>query len=317
MSSRAWEDIVDLRERCAEAVEERGKQVWGPSEYAAYRLALDAPGEWSAAAVVSGAGRHTLGPLWEVAASTHAWDELEPHLPLGSERELVARERALRGDATDEGAETYEIPLRPEPWEPAYPVASYRPDKADFPEPSAVAMARLDHDVVGEAVEIDDEVDEALHQLVATWADSASGSVSVVQVAGPAESAIMALGRGDVLSAEVDAPQVLARMAWAGASGGAHGRRRGAAVGRYNAWWAASAIAGTDWPPENLGEALGEMRWLLWRPAAFTEGWELHLAVEDADHGLAWALAATDLLRLDELDGLGGSGAGPVGTPEV
>jgi hypothetical protein len=87
-------------------------------------------------------------------------------------------------------------------------------------------------------------------------------------------------------------------MAWAGASGGAHGRRRGAAVGRFGAWWALAAVAGLldEWPvpPEHLGEAAAELRWLLWAPADTSSGWSLHLAVEDSDDGLAWAIAATD-----------------------
>ncbi len=41
-SSEAWDDLVDLRERCREALS-RGKQVWGVEEHIRYRLALEAP----------------------------------------------------------------------------------------------------------------------------------------------------------------------------------------------------------------------------------------------------------------------------------
>jgi hypothetical protein len=295
-SSRSWDDIVTLRERCAEALE-RGKQVWAAAEYGAYRLALDAPGSFAAAAVVSGAGRHTLGPLWEVAASSHTWGDLELHLPDGVQRELVARERALRGD--DVGsvpAETYDIPVASERWEPQYPVATYRRDGADFPEPAAPSLAPAAVPASFTAVDGPDaDVAEALQQLVAPWSESASGSVSVVEIEGSAIEAIAALGRGDVMAAPLSAAAALARMAWAGASGGAHGRRRGASVGRYNAWWAAAHLAGVDWPPQQLGEAVAELEWVAWRPAALTEGWELHLAIADPEHGVAWAVAATDV----------------------
>jgi hypothetical protein len=40
--SREWDDLVDLRDRCLEAVT-RGKQLWGVAQFAEYRLALDAP----------------------------------------------------------------------------------------------------------------------------------------------------------------------------------------------------------------------------------------------------------------------------------
>lgn len=291
-SSRSWEDIIEVRERCAEGVE-RGKQVWAASEYGAYRLALDAPGEFAGAAVVSGAGRHTLGPLWEVAASTHEWAELEPHLDTGDHRELVARERALRGDDVGQiPAHTYDIPVAPEPWEPRYAVAAYRADGADFPEPEVDRYEALEVPTTTANVIDDGDVIDALHDLIEPW--TSSGSVEIAAVQGSATDAMAATGASAVVATRLEPQQAIARMAWAGASGGAHGRRRGAAVGRYNAWWAAANLAGVEWPPSDLGEAAGDLEWLAWRPANFTEGWELHLAVADPERGLAWAIAATD-----------------------
>ena len=97
-------------------------------------------------------------------------------------------------------------------------------------------------------------------------------------------------------------PSAVAWMAWAGASGGAYGRRRGTPAGRFTAWWAAAALAGLDWPPEpsRLGEALAGLRWVLWEPSAEAAGWRLHLAVEDRAEGIAWAVAATDTHRDDD-----------------
>jgi hypothetical protein len=88
-------------------------------------------------------------------------------------------------------------------------------------------------------------------------------------------------------------------MAWAGASGGAYGRRRGAAAGRAAAWWAVASLAGVDSPvgPERLGEALARVRWLAWEPPEFTMGWGLHLAGEVPEEGLAFAVAASDSRR--------------------
>ncbi|MEE8330421.1 MAG: hypothetical protein V3R84_01470 [Acidimicrobiia bacterium] len=289
-SSRSWEDIVEVRERCAEGVE-RGKQVWAASEYGAYRLALDAPGEFAAAAVVSGAGRHTLGPLWEVAASTHEWAELEPHLDMGDHRELVARERALRGeDVGQVPAHTYDIPVAPEQWEPRYAVAVYRADGADFPEPEVDRYEALEVPAATAEVTEDDDVLDALHDLVEPW----TGSVQTVAVRGSTADAIAATGASAVVAKRLEPQDAIARMGWAGASGGAHGRRRGAAVGRYNAWWAVANLAGAEWP--DLGGEGSRLEWLAWRPADFTEGWELHLAIADPERGLAWAIAATDVV---------------------
>ena len=82
-----WDGLVRLRDRCRAAVE-RGFQLWPAASLAEYRLALRAPAAWAGAVVVEGAGRFALGPLAEVAASTHGWAELAPHLP----------RRAARGD---------------------------------------------------------------------------------------------------------------------------------------------------------------------------------------------------------------------------
>jgi hypothetical protein len=87
--ARDWDGLVDLKDRCLHAVE-RGKQLWGVAEHVDYRLALEAPGPWAGAVIVEGAGRFTLGPLPEVAASTHTWAELDPHIPEGPLRSVTA-----------------------------------------------------------------------------------------------------------------------------------------------------------------------------------------------------------------------------------
>ncbi len=87
-------------------------------------------------------------------------------------------------------------------------------------------------------------------------------------------------------------------MAWAGASGGAHGRRRGTPVGRALAWWTLACLLGLDedWPVagEELGAAGAELRWLRWDPGDAAGGWGLHLAIEDPVDEMAWAVSAVD-----------------------
>jgi len=102
--------------------------------------------------------------------------------------------------------------------------------------------------------------------------------------------------------AALGADEALAVLQWAGASGGAYGRRRGGAAGRFSAWWAATAVAGLDWPPDpgELGEAVGELDWYRWSPPGAETGWVLRLAVADPLDGLAWAVEAVDQ-RYDEV----------------
>ena len=93
--------------------------------------------------------------------------------------------------------------------------------------------------------------------------------------------------------------EALGLLAWAGASGGAHGRRRGMARGRFEAWWCAAALTGLDeaWPPdgEDLGGAVAELSWWRWDDGTPPTGWHLLIAVEDPADGLAWALDARDV----------------------
>ncbi len=90
----------------------------------------------------------------------------------------------------------------------------------------------------------------------------------------------------------------MAWLAWVGASGGAHGRRRGMAAGRFGAWWAVAALGGVDdaWPvpADEMGTIVAELRWFAWDAWEPDTGWRFHLAVDDPAEGLAWAVAATD-----------------------
>jgi hypothetical protein len=90
----------------------------------------------------------------------------------------------------------------------------------------------------------------------------------------------------------------MAWMAWAGASGGAHGRRRGAAAGRFGALWLVAALGDAldDWPIplDELGAIAGDLRWHWWDAHEPMTGWQLQLAVESPADGLAWAITARD-----------------------
>ena len=87
-------------------------------------------------------------------------------------------------------------------------------------------------------------------------------------------------------------------LAWAGASGGAHGRRRGAAAGRFGAWWLLATLGDLieDWPvePDELGALAAELRWHRWDAHEPTVGWLLQIAVEDVANETAWAITARD-----------------------
>lgn len=294
-----WDGLVTLRDRCNEAVE-RGKQLWGIAQFVEYRLALDAPAEYAGRVVREGAGRYALGPLWEVAASTHTWAELDPHLTDLRHRAFAAHERAIRGeDVTDADIDPMivEVPLRLAAWEPTYPVAAYRSDRASFPERDLPEMDWVDLPEAAEPVE-DDDAAEALLDLARVWIEQSSGRGEARAVAGSAPSAIRALGPKRVRLAEIGLDDAMARMTWVGAGGGAYGRRRGSPAGRAGAWWALACALGlnVEWPigADELGKEGASLRWFAWDPGDRVGGWNFHLAVEDPVDGLAWSVSAVD-----------------------
>ena len=157
------------------------------------------------------------------------------------------------------------------------------------------ALTTLGRQEPGKPVE-EPELTRSLLDLVAAWVTGSGARAEAAVVDGPAEAAIGALGVGAFLMGEVDARQALALMGWAAASGGAHGRRRGAAAGRSAAWWVATELSDLDWPPDpgELGEGLSRLRWYRWEPRRLAGGWHLHLAVEDPEAGWSAAVAAED-----------------------
>jgi hypothetical protein len=95
----------------------------------------------------------------------------------------------------------------------------------------------------------------------------------------------------------LQADEAIHRIAWAAASGGAHGRRRGAAFGRFTAFYVIATLGGLGWPasPEEVGATAARLRWYRWDESARLEGWVLRFAAEDPEAGWSAALGATDL----------------------
>jgi hypothetical protein len=212
----------------------------------------------------------------------------------------------VRGeDLTGDGrfdASVLEVPVRLEPWEPAYPLATYHASRADFGDVPSPRLLAIDLAATGVRAVDDPDACGALLDLAAQWTRASGGVATAVAVEGGATAAISALGVERCRFAVVSPDHALAVMAWTAASGGAHGRRRGMAYGRFAAWWAAAALTGLleGWPvsPGELGAAIRELRWYRWDGRAAPVGWWLGLAVEDPTDGLAWALRASD--RRDE-----------------
>jgi len=299
-STRDWPGLLRLRDRARHAVE-TGRQLWPAATLAEYRLALWATPDHVGAVLDESdglSGRFTIGPLTEVAAQHHTWAELAPHVDRGPRAAFVAHERVLRGDRIDDTdlPAVLDLPLALADWEPDYALATYGDTGAEFPMP---ALSNDWYSVEPDRAEVlDDDVEFAVRQLVEPWTTSSNGQVDVVCVNGDVAGALGALGLRRARVAEIDPASALAWLAWAGASGGAHGRRRGAAAGRFGAWWTLAALGDLtdEWPvdPHELGELAGELCWYRWDAYEPAMGWQLQLAVEDPDESVAWAILARD-----------------------
>jgi len=300
-SSRDWPGLLEVRDRSRSAVE-TGRQLWPAATLAEYRLALLGDAEHVAIVLDESdglSGRFTIGPLTEVAAQHHAWGDLEELLETGPRATFVAHERAIRGEPIDsvELAPVLDIPATLAEWEPDYALATYSDNGGEFPAPALPDDWR-DITPTSGSEELDDDVDLSLRQLVEPWTTSSNGRAEVVCVSGDAGAALGSLGLRRARVCDLTTSDALAWLAWAGASGGAHGRRPGAAAGRFGAWWFLASLGDLldDWPidPEELGDLANELRWYRWNGYEPEVGWSLQLLIEDPSNGVAWAVTALD-----------------------
>jgi hypothetical protein len=304
-AARAWEELLDLADACDDALE-RGKQLWPISAHVDYRMALEAPGDYAATVLTPEIGRFAHGPLTEVAASTHSWAELAPHISDAVTASYVAQERVLRGEvlAGDERAhqELVDLPLALQEWEPSYALATFRSNLVEVQEPWEPGGAWEDAEPHAGAAIDDPELTDGLLELVTPWTAESNGAARAAVTEGDATSAIGAVACRPVRVVPVGAGEALRRMAWAAASGGAHGRRRGAALGRFAAWYTTALLSDLPWPSPaaDVGAGAARLRWFLWDEEGPEEGWALRIAVEDVAGGWAAALGATDVLTEGE-----------------
>ncbi len=297
-SARDWDHLVDIRDAARSAVS-TGRQLWPIATLANYRLALWAPAEHAVRALDDTARTFMPGPVSEIIAVYHRWEDLDDHLAEGHDRSLVAHERALRGDIVEQHeTSVLDLPFEIQPWEPQYELASYNDDGVDFPAPELPTPRETI--TTSHTTSIDDpDTTTAFRRLVEAWTSQSNGSASIAVVEGGVEDALGALGFTHARIASVSPQEALSLLAWAGASGGAHGKRRGTATGRSDAWWFLATFTGLaeDWPcdTEELGDVIESLQYYVFtHDATPIAGWNIALVIVDPDEGLAVALHATD-----------------------
>jgi hypothetical protein len=313
-----WDEVVALRDRCRIAVQ-RGHQWWPAAAWAEYRMALDGPGVLAASVLDSAAARYTLGPFPEVAASTHAWDELAPYLPGTPGAAAFAHECIAMGDdlrADDQFASlpvVFDLPPFLQEWEPQYGPVTYHLDRVEHLIAGSVGEDDLCNDRVVCPVETDGLIPDsttvdALIEMVQPWAHDSSNRVKAIACTGDAGTVLELLEIRGVVPVEVSGSDALQSLAWLGASGGPTGRRRGSSSARSNLWWLLLQLTGLGGVDEELtmatahpseltefADAIRDLRWTTWAAARassplIVDGWNVRLIVEDPAERLAWGL---------------------------
>jgi hypothetical protein len=296
--ARDWDHLVRIRNEARAAVS-TGRQLWPIATLANYRLALWAPADTAVRALDDTARTFMPGPVSEILAVHHTWDDLEPHLAPGHDRSLIAYERAIRGCTIDPSEPALlDIPIAPQLWEPTYTLAAYTDDGVNDPSPELERPHDILHSKPADIAE-DPESVNAFRRLVEPWTAQSNGTAHAAVVEGGIAGALHALGLSRARTTALTAGEALVWLAWAGASGGAHGKRRGTATGRSEAWWFLATFTGlTDsWPcdPDECGDVFDSLEYTLFaNDKAPTQGWGLHLLIEDPDEGLSIALSASD-----------------------
>ena len=300
-ASRDWADLSSLRDKAAAAVR-TGRQTWPCATLANYRLALHAPAHLAAASLQHPTSTFSIGPLTEVIAQNHTWDELAAHIDDAPLKGFVAYERAMRGDTIDNDPElraVLDIPVAPAAWEPAYELPVYDDNGVDVPTPQLNLAAWSDVSCTKATSDDDPDIEAAIRAVFEAWTTQSNGRVSFSAVSGGVDSALGALGLTHARACPLEPSQVMSLVAWAGASGGAYGRRRGGAQGRFGAWWFATAMADAldEWPlPQGtLRAEMEELQWFAWTTDEPSQGWQLQMAVWDPFNDMAWAFSARDM----------------------
>lgn len=309
-----WYGLLELSSRCRIASTERGKPLWGCAAHAEYRIALDASPQVAALVMDTELGPFALGPVPEVVASAHDFEEMLVHIPtrITPQWEMFVYECVARGDDVVAGGldvdvaarleADHEVPLVLSSWEPEYSAPKFRKDKVEVNRPALLSLRELSTSKIetggnetGEDETISDpDSTSALYALVASWCSQSNGVARVVATES-LQSAVHYVDPSAKDVVAVDAAAAVSAMVWAGADGGAHGKRNGLARGRALMRNALASLGDADLRDEEaFGRTLKEFSWFSWDVPRTGQGWSLALAAQDNVDQVAFAVFATD-----------------------
>ncbi len=144
-----------------------------------------------------------------------------------------------------------------------------------------------------------------LLDLVTPWVTESNGAARVAIVEGDAVGAVSHLTYDEMAIGPLEPAEAIQRIAWAAASGGAHGRRRGAAFGRFMAFYTVATLGGLEWPvgPDDVAATAARLEWSRWDGRGTREGVDPQARRRGPDEGWAAAVHASDLLQEEDEEG--------------
>lgn len=294
-----WTELLRVRDKCRLA-NDSGRQMWPIATLANYRLALHAPTEFAVKALDETNTNFLFGPLSEVIAQHHSWDELKGHLSDIHIADVVAHECGIRGAEISytPTLQMFDIPHTLQRWEPRYSPPVYRDSGVQHDPPEFnIEMRPLETATQVNVVE-DREATNALRAVIEPWISSSNGRAEIRGAEGGVSEALASIGVVRARGHQLSPTDAISLITWAGSSGGAHGRRRGLASGRYSMWWCMAALAGLSdyWPlkPDEIGDITSEFTWWQWDSYEPSSGWRLQIAAEDPTDGITWIINAVD-----------------------
>lgn len=298
-SQRDWDHLIQIRNQSRAAVN-TGRQLWPIATLANYRLALWAPPEHAVRSLDDTARTFMPGPVSEILAVNHSWDDVSPFLHPGHDRSLIAYERSLRRDHIEHNEpQLLDIPFDLQDWEPNYCLATYTDDGVDSPAPQFPLQWEVVQSVTSSSIE--DDTVNVFRTVMEPWTAHSNGTAMAAVVEGGLEEALGQLGTTRNECASLSPSDALMGLAWASAHGGAHGKRKGGATGRSDAWWLLATFAGLsdDWPcdPDDLGDVVQMLECFTFRNEnSASNGWNISLVLVDPEEGLSVLLQAHDYL---------------------